>query len=87
MFYDYALSRDGHTYTFKPVKEAKNTQWQWQIMEEVVEAVRNGTETSVQVPTDDHLKVFARPKPSILDKAAVVAATNARSCFKDQSKQ
>ena len=87
VLYDYALSRDGHTYTAKPVKEAKNTLWRWQIMEEVVEAVRTGTEPSVQVPTDDHLKVFARPKPSIVDKAAVVAATKARSRFRDQSKQ
>ena len=85
--YDYALSRDGQTYTARPVKVEKNTEWRTHIMEEVVEAVRTGTVPSVQVPTYDHLKVFGKRRAAKPDKAAVVAATKARSRFRDHSKQ
>jgi Cdc6-like AAA superfamily ATPase len=68
------------------VKEAKNTEWRTEIMEEVVEAVRTGTVPSVQIPTDDHLKLYGKklPKP---DKSVIIATTKARSRFRDLSKQ
>jgi solute carrier family 8 (sodium/calcium exchanger) len=84
--YTVTVSRDGQAYTAKPVKEAKNTEWRMEIMEEVVEAVRTGAVPSVQIPTDDHLKLFEKklPKP---EKSVIVAATKARSRFRDNSKQ
>jgi hypothetical protein len=84
--YIVTVSRDGQVYTAKPVKEAKNTEWRTEIMEEVVEAVRTGTIPCVQIPTDDHLKLYGKklPRP---EKSEIIAATKARSRFRDNSKQ
>ena len=75
--YTWKVTRDGLTYTAIPLKVAKTTQWRTDIMEEVVEAVRCGAVPTVEIPTDDHLKVYGKqqPKPSL---AEVVAATKAR---------
>jgi solute carrier family 8 (sodium/calcium exchanger) len=83
--YNVAPSRDGQIYTAKLVKEPKNTKWRREIMNEVLQAVRDGAASSGQIPTDDHLKLFGRklPKP---EKSVAVAATKARSRFKDLNK-
>jgi hypothetical protein len=82
--YTWKVTRDGLTYTAIPLKVAKNTQWRTDIMEEVVEAVRCGAVPTVEIPTDEHLKVYGKrrlPKPSL---AEVVAATKARSRYRKQ---
>jgi hypothetical protein len=48
------------TYTAIPLKVVKNTQWRSDIMEEVVEAVRCGAVPTVEIPTDDHPKVYGK---------------------------
>jgi hypothetical protein len=67
------------------VKEPKNTKWREEIMNEVLQAARAGAASTGQIPTDDHLKLFGKklPKP---DKSEAVAATKARSRFKDLHK-
>jgi solute carrier family 8 (sodium/calcium exchanger) len=84
--YTVTVSRDGQMYTAKPVKVAKNTAWRAEIMAEVVEAVRTGTVPTQQIPTDEHLKLYGKRehKP---DKSLIVAATKARSRFRDLRKQ
>jgi hypothetical protein len=84
--YTVTASRDGQIYTAKPVKVAKNTVWRSEIMAEVVEAVRTGSVPTEQIPTDEHLKLYVKrqPKP---EKVEVIAATKARSRYRDQSKQ
>ena len=82
--YTWKVTRDGLTYTAIPLKVAKNTQWRTDIMEEVVEAARCGAVPTVEIPTDEHLKVYGKrrlPKPSL---AEVVAATKARSRYRKQ---
>ncbi len=55
-------------------------------MAQVLEAVRTGTVPTEQIPTDEHLKVYGKrlPRP---DKSVIVAATKARSRYRDLSKQ
>jgi solute carrier family 8 (sodium/calcium exchanger) len=83
--YNVVPSRDGQIYTAKLVKEPKNTKWREEIMNEVLQAARAGAASTGQIPTDDHLKLFGKklPKP---DKSEAVAATKARSRFKDLHK-
>jgi formate hydrogenlyase subunit 4 len=70
------------------LKVQKDTTWRTNIMEEVVDAVRRRAVPSVEVPMYDHLKVFDKqmttPAP---DMAELVAATKARSPYRDHSKQ
>ena len=84
--YAVTVSRDGQMFTAKPVKVAKNTAWRAEIMAQVLEAVRTGTVPTEQIPTDEHLKVYGKrlPRP---DKSLIVAATKARSRYRDLSKQ
>jgi solute carrier family 8 (sodium/calcium exchanger) len=83
--YNIASSRDGQIYTAKLVKEPKNTKWRQEIMQDVLHAARTGAVCKEKISTDDHLKRYGKklPKP---EKSAVVAATKARSRFKDLSK-
>ncbi len=55
--YTYKFTRGGMTYTAIPVKESKITTWRTNIMNEVVEAVRCSAVPSLQIPTDNHLKL------------------------------
>jgi hypothetical protein len=55
--YTYKFTWDGMTYTAIPVKEPKITTWRTDIMNEVVEAVRCSAVPSLQIPTDNHLKL------------------------------
>jgi hypothetical protein len=85
--YTYKFTRDGMTYTAIPVKVPKITTWRTDIMNEVVEAVRCSAVPRLQIPTDDHLKLYGKrrnPKP---DMAELVAATKARSRYRVQSKK
>jgi hypothetical protein len=54
-------------------------------MEEVVQAVRSGAVPSVEIPTDDHLKRYRKQRTEP-DMAELVAATKARSRYKEQNK-
>lgn len=80
--YNVVASRDGQIYTAKAVKMPKNTKWRKEILDKVLHAARTGATASTKIPTDDHLKIFGKklPKPS---KSVAVAATKARSRFKD----
>ncbi len=83
--YNIASSRDGQIYTAKLVKEPKITKWRQEIMQDVLHAARTGAVCKEKISTDDHLKRYGKklPKP---EKSAVVAATKARSRFKDLNK-
>ena len=85
--YTYKVTRDGATYTAIPVKVPKITTWRTDIMKEVVEAVRTRAVPSVQIPTDDHLKLCGKKRNPKPDMAVLVAATKARSRFRVQSKK
>jgi solute carrier family 8 (sodium/calcium exchanger) len=86
--YQKKVSRDGTHYTAIPLKVPKDTSWRTKIMEEVVDAVRRGAVPSVEVPTFDHLKVFGKRRTiPVPDMAELVAATKARSRYREHSKQ
>jgi hypothetical protein len=79
--YERRESRDGLHYSAKEVKVAKDTRWRAEILSEVVEAVRTGTEPTVMIPTYDVDKIYGNklPKP---DLAEVVAATKAKRRYR-----
>jgi hypothetical protein len=75
-------SRDGQVWTAKIVKEPKNTKWRNEIVEEVMLAVQGRKTPYIEIPTDDHLKIYGKkiPKP---DKSDAIAATKANRRFRD----
>jgi hypothetical protein len=80
VIYSRKVTRDGQSETAIPVKVPKDTQWRTKIMEEVVEAVKVGAVPTVEIPTDEHLKLYGKklPKQPMED---LVEATKARSRF------
>jgi hypothetical protein len=56
--YTWKVTRDGMTYTAIPLKVVKNTQCWSDIMEQVVETVRCSAVPTVEIPIDNHLKVY-----------------------------
>ncbi len=81
--YNVVNTRDGHIWTAKSIMQPKNTKWRGEIVDEVLEAVRNRSPPTMEVPTDDHLKRYSNklPKP---EKAVAVEATKKRRRFRDE---
>jgi hypothetical protein len=79
-------SRDGQEYSSRGVLVPKDTSWRKELFSEVLEAVRCRKVPDVQIPTDDHLKLYSRKRPAP-DKSIIVEASKKRRRFLDQHEQ
>ena len=80
VIYSRKVTQDGQSETAIPVKVPKDTQWRTKIMEEVVEAVKVGAVPTLEIPTDEHLKLYGK-KLARQPMEDLVEATKARSRF------
>jgi hypothetical protein len=83
LMYTVRCNRDGQDYTAREVLEPKDTSWRKEILNEVLQAVGCGEVLDVQIPTDNHLKLYVKKQPRP-DKSVAVEATKNRRRFKDK---